>query len=218
MGEGVEDMFRSPLGRLDLQKGSRHSRELFTAEVPTEQFFSWDIADHLGRDNWYRTPEEKPEEIWHTLRLENTTSSPWTTGPIMVLRDDTLIGQDLSHYTPAGGSATVKVTKAMNLYAEQSEVELSRGNEDIRRWGDRYDRVRLKGTLLVRSHQAKAAELEITKTLSGSLLDSSLEPEVRALARGLRQINPTHQLRWNQRLEPGEELVIDYEYEVLVRR
>ena len=219
-GEGAEDMFRTSLGKLNLEKGGRSTHPLFRAEIPCEQFYRWEVRDYIDHNNYYRvsTNEEKTEEVWHTLRLDNTTNSPWTTGPITVFSKDALVGQDVSYYTSSGGSSLVKVTKALDLRAEESEIEVSRVKEPDRIWGDWYDRVRLKGTLLIRNHKGEKVKVEVVKTLSGEVKRVTGEPHDTALARGLRQINTMHELCWEAEVEADAELKLEYEYDVLVRR
>ena len=44
---------------------------------------------------------QKQEEVWHCIRLENTGKTPWTTAPAETVKDGLIIGQDTLNYTPA---------------------------------------------------------------------------------------------------------------------
>lgn len=220
-GEAQEDMFVSRLGDLTLAKGGRANYALFTAQVPCEQVFRWEVADWLDDQGYHRPRDARrapPEEVWHSLRLSNTTKSPWTTAPVTVVKDGTVLGQDVCFYTPTGGRSLVKVTKALNIRAEQQELEVERSRQAERLYGSDYDRVTIKGALRLGSYKAHDVSVEISKTLSGDLVSAEAEPTVVKLGRGLSQVNPLNQVNWKLSLAAGKERRIEYVYKVLVRR
>jgi predicted FMN-binding regulatory protein PaiB len=81
-----------------------------------------------------------------------------------------------------------------------------------------YDLVTLRGELRVRNRQDKAANMEITKELSGKVLKSTPEAKDVPTGRGLKQTNPKHVLTWEIELAAGEEKNLSYEYQVYVRK
>ncbi len=218
----AEDLFLYPIENITLARGETGYYPLFTEAVPYTEFHRWEIPDYVTQEDRYgqqrREERDKPEEVWHSLRLTNTTAVPWTTAPAHLTKDGQIIGQSTLTYTPPKGRATVKVTKAVSVKVEQSEVEVEREREALRMYGYDFDRVTLEGKLSVTNFKQKAISLEIAKTLSGDV--QSINPEAKdvTLARGLRRMNPTHRLTWKLDLDPGEHKEIGYTYEVLIRR
>lgn len=219
-GEAREDMFLSVLGPVTLKKGGRGNYPLFSAEVPCEQVFRWEIADYMNAQGYYQQREERtqPEEVWHSLRVSNVTNSPWTTAPVTVMKGGAVLGQDVCFYTPAGGKSLVKVTKALNIRAEQQEHEVERKREAERLYGSDYDLVTIEGTLYLCSYKPHDVTVEISKTLSGDLQKADENPNVVKLGRGLLQVNPVNRINWRLTLAAGKELKVGYTYKVLVRR
>ncbi len=217
-GEAQEDMFFTRLGELSVSRGGRANVPLFEAAVPCEQVFRWEIGDYLNTQGYYQPREENvPQEVWHSLRLTNATASPWTTAPVTVFRGDSILGQDVLFYTPAGGKTLVKVTKALTIQAEEKEREVDRARQAETIYGSYFDRVTIEGTLFLCSYKAKDVTVEIAKTLSGEIAAVSNEPEVAALGQGLAQVNPMQRLNWRLTLPAGKEVRITYKYTVLVR-
>ena len=122
------------------------------------------------------------------------------------------------NYTPAKAKVTVKITHAAGIKAEQSEIEVKREQDAVRLYGDHFDRVTVEGKLRVSSYEDKDISLEVKKTLSGNVKSSAPKATDVMLARGLKSMNPTHQLTWTIALKPGESEEITYTYQALIRR
>jgi hypothetical protein len=218
----VEDLFLYPLEDITLAPTEVGYYPLLTETVPYTEFYQWEIPDYVSEEDRYGDPRreerDKSEEVWHSLRLTNTTNLPWTTAPAEIMKDGQIIGQDIVNYTPGKAEGTVKITQAVGVRAEQTELEVGRDRETLRMYGDVFDRVTIEGTLHVTNYQAESISLQIAKLLSGELKDSSPKARDIALARGLRRVNPTHLLTWKLQLQPGEHQEVTYVYDVLVRR
>jgi hypothetical protein len=221
-GQVAEDLFLYPIEGVTLAKGETGYYPLFTESVPYTEFYHWEIPDYVNEQDRYgqsqREQHDKPEEVWHSLRLTNAMAVPWTTAPAQLVKDGQIIGQDTLNYTPPKGEATVKITQAISVKAEQTEVEVKREREALRMYGHVFDRVTIQGTLSVVNYAGKRISLEIAKTLSGDVKSTAPEAEDVTLARGLARMNPTHLLTWTLDLEPGDSEEIGYTYEVLIRR
>jgi hypothetical protein len=190
--------------------------------VPYAEVHQWEIPDYISEQDRYgdqrREERDRPERVWHSIRLDNTTQAPWTTAPAQLMKEGQIIGQDTLRYTPPKGEATVRITQAVSVRAEQFEQESKREREALRMYGSYFDRVTIEGTLRIRNYKSEAVSLEVEKTLSGEIKEMSLEAEDVALARGLRRMNPTHHLTWELELGAGEGEEITYVYEALIRR
>jgi hypothetical protein len=217
----AEDLFLYPLHDVTLARGEVGYYPLFTASIPYQHVHQWDVPDMLDERDRYRPgrtdEEEKPEVVWHSLRLTNETDVPWTTAPGQTVSRNQILGQDILHYTPVGGQTTLRITQAVGVKAEQVEYEVERERNAASFHGTSYDLVTLSGELRVTNFKKDAVTLEITKMFSGELISADGDPELRDLARGLRRVNPRGRLRWTIDLEPGRQEELTYIYEVYLR-
>jgi hypothetical protein len=70
----------------------------------------------------------------------------------------------------------------------------------------------------VTNYTKERVSLEITKELSGDVKETAPKAEDVTLARGLKAMNPTHELTWKIELKPGDGKEITYTYQALIRR
>jgi hypothetical protein len=221
-GQAAGDLFFYPLQEVTLARKERAYYPLFTEDVPYEEIYLWDIPDYINEEDRYgqraREQPDIPEDVWHSIRLDNTTIVPWTTAPAQLLKDGQIIGQGTMRFTPPKGKAKVKITKAVSVKADQAELEVARERDAVRVYGYHFDRVTIEGKLSVANYKDASIALEVKKTLSGEVKSVSMEAEDVALARGLRRMNPVHQLTWTFELDPGEREEITYTYVALIRR
>jgi len=223
VGAAAEDLFLYPAGSIDLDRSEVAYIPLFTESVPYQHIYQWDIPDYVNEQDRYsygrdeRADQDGQQEIWHSLRLTNTTRAPWTTAPGETVKNGTILGQDTLKYTPPGGQTTLRITRAIGVKGDQVELETAR-ERNARMWRNQeYDLVTIKGELSVLNTLAKPITLEITKTLSGEA--KSVDPKARQekLTKGLRRVNPLTRLTWTIELAPGAEKNLSYTYEVYVR-
>ncbi len=221
-GQVAADLFFYPIEGVTLGKGETGYYPLFSVTVPYSEFYEWKIPDYIGAEGRYRRQREdqpeEPEIVWHSIRLTNATSTPWTTAPAQLMRDGRIVGQDTLNYTALKAETAVKITQAVSVKAEQTEIETSRERDAVRLYGDHFDRVTIEGTLRVTNYKDERISMEITKILSGEVKKTSPRAEDTTLARGLKSMNPTHELTWKFDMKPGEGREITYVYEALIRR
>ena len=227
VGAVAEDLFLYPAGRIDLDRGQVAYIPLFTESVPCEHIYQWELPDYIDQVGRYvysfynpdRDPQaEDEQEVWHNLRLTNATAVPWTTAPGQTVKGGAILGQDTLKYTPPGGTAILRITRAVGVKAEQIELETSRKREVIRMYGDIFDQITVRGDLSVLNTQNKAIKLEITKTLSGEVQSTDPAAKQEKLAKGLGRMNGLSKLTWTIDLPPATERRVNYVYEVYVRR
>lgn len=221
-GKVAEDLFLYPVRDVTLCKGCVGYVPLFTETVPYKHIYQWQIPNYLDEYERYRSdvrPGEKDEQVvWHCIRLENNTKVPWTTAPAEIVKENTILGQDILSYTPAKAKSTVRITRAVGVKAEEAEFEQERKRDAAQMYGYHYDLVTIDGKLSLSNFQEKAITLEITKILSGELKSAELEPKADKLARGLRIMNTVLKLTWTIELGAGEQKEISYTYDVYIRR
>ena len=220
-GQTREELFFYEQKDVSLKKGERGYYPMFHLDVPYEHVYEWKIADTLTADERYRSSDpnetEKPEEVWHSVRLTNTGKVPWTTAPAMTLQGGQILGQDLLSYAGVGVPTTVRITQAVDVKAEQAEFEVDRKRNAAHFYGSNYDQVEVRGQLKVTNWKAKDITLHIAKSLSGEVIKTAPEAKVEQLAKALRRVNPNAVLTWELPIKSKEKLEIDYTYKVYVR-
>ena len=223
-GKTAEDLFLYPVEDVRLGKGETGYFPLFTESVSYRHIYQWDIPDYVNElvRYYYRSEQkDKPEpeqDVWHCLRMENTTSVPWTTASAETVKEGLILGQDILKYTPKKGQATLRITRAASVKAEQSELEVARKREALHLYGDYFDLITVEGELSATNFQDKAITLEVSKTLSGEVKSSRPQAKIEKQAKGLRRMNGVSRLTWTVELDAGERKQIVYKYEVYVRR
>jgi len=221
-GETAEDLFLYPLKHVTQAKGEVGYHPLFSALVPCEHVYRWDMPDYLDeasrRSRPYDRDAEAAQVVWHSIRLQNTSPYPWTTAPAMTAAEGQILGQDTLTYTPVAASVTLKLTQAVGVAADEQEREVDRDREGVTLQGRRYEKVTIEGELRVRNSKPEPITIEITKTFAGDLVSSVPEAKVEQLASGLKAVNATNLLTWVLEVKPEEERELNYTYTVLVRR
>jgi len=218
-----EDLFLYPVKEFSLKKGETACIPLFTAEMPYKHIYTWKIADFLDKDERYHSDEQgednkKPgEEVWHSCRLVNSLKMPLTTAAAEFVKDGQFTGQDICYFTAPGAETTIRINRAMNVVAEQAEMEKERKRSAAQFYGYNYDLVTVKGELKVKNRQDKVVNIEITKELSGEVVENPANAKDIQTAKGLKQVNPRHILTWQIELTTGEEKSLSYVYQVYVR-
>jgi hypothetical protein len=218
----AEDLFFYPVKDFTLKKDETAWIPLFTAEMPYKHVYTWKIGDFLDENDHYRPePEQvdrpKAEEVWHSCRLVNTLTMPLTTASTEFVANGEFTGQDVCYYTAPKTETTIRINKALNILAEQAESEVERKRDASVIHGYHYDLVKIKGELKIRNKIDKTVSVEITKELSGEVIETLPRAGDVKTARGLKQVNTKHILTWVIQLNPGEDQSVSYQYQVYFR-
>ncbi|KPJ58957.1 MAG: hypothetical protein AMJ46_13065 [Latescibacteria bacterium DG_63] len=221
-GTVSEDLFLYPVENFALPRGETACIPLFTAEVPYKHIYIWKIPDMLDKDERYRRERERDEqllaeEVWHSCRLVNNMKMPLTTATAEFVKDGQFTGQDICYYTAPGAETTIRINRAMNVLAQEAELELERTRNAATFHGYRYDLVKVRGELKLQNRLDKSTNVEVTKNLSGEVLETIPQAKDVPTAKGLKQVNPRHVLVWEIELKPGEKQTLSYTHEVYVR-
>lgn len=221
-GLTAEDLFLYPAGRITLRPDRVAYIPLFTEVIPYEDLYKWEIPDHVDEAGRFlaRTPrpdDPRREEIWHTIRLENTTPVPWTPAPASVTARNMIVGQAELPYTPSGDEATLRIARAADITAEQQEFEIERERGARRLYDVFYDLVTVRGELTVTNFKDRAVPLEIVKMLSGEVVSTDPPAEIERLATAVRRLDGLRRLTWTLEIGPGQTREITYTYEVHIR-
>lgn len=221
-GQTSEDLFLYPVKDFSLGKNETAWIPLFTAEMPYRHIYTWKIDDTLDKEDRQQSGsdpdnERKGEEVWHSCRLRNTLRMPLTTASVEFVKNGQFTGQDICYYTSPGAETTIRINRAMNILADQAEVETERSRNITVFQGYQYDLVKVKGELCIQSRLDQPVTVEISKELSGEVLQSTPTAKDVMTIKGLKQVNQQHVLTWEIELQPGTEQKLLYAYQVYIR-
>jgi len=225
-GAPEEDLFLYTRSGVTLAKGERASYNVFSGSVSYEHIYQWEVqdaprVDAYGNISNYQTAQGSDQaarnNIWHALRVKNTTKFPWTSAPALVISGTKPVSQDTLPYTPKGAVSNLKLTIATDIRSSHDEREVGRQQSVLRRRGMSYDEVTVEGTLIVKNYKSKEVRLNIEKTLRGSVESQTDGGKAEKLGEAISVDNPMSRLTWEITLKPGEERSITYRYKLLVR-
>lgn len=217
-GMTAEDLFFYRQPSVSLKKGERGYFVLFKHEAAYEHLYTWSIPDTLPEDNRPVPSSETIGDVWHALKFKNGSAMPWTTAPATVFKNGEILGQDESRYTAIGADALIKITKALEVRADQSEAEESRERGALKVYSSNptHDLVTVKGTLEVQNRKSEAIKMKITKDVTGEVIASTGEAKVAKTAKGLRDVNASARIEWTPTVEAGKTVTLTYTYKVYV--
>ncbi|MFH0895865.1 MAG: hypothetical protein V2A54_15635, partial [Bacteroidota bacterium] len=217
-GEKTNDIFMYKLGKATLKKNSKTSFSVFSASVPYKDVYEVTIGDVV---NYYynRYISNDPEErftVYHSLKITNTTSNPFTTAPIFVL-DESLqpLAQDRLKYTPLQADAMVQLSKAGDVYVKNSEEEVTKIEAYKKVGRTIYNKVTVKGQITLENLQNKKINLNITKSLVADVTSVSDNGKFKKSGK-YYSYNPYTEIKWEVPMNAGEKKTVTYQYDVLV--
>jgi hypothetical protein len=218
LGEQREDLFFYRLPNVTLKAGERGYYILFRTETDYSHLYTLDVPDPVFGNIEYRGLTADVLPVMHQLKFRNTAGQPLTTGPATIFQKGEIIGQDTQGYVPAGSNAEVTVNRALDIRAEAKEFEVSRERGAVRVQENvpPFDRLTVRGEIVVRNAKPEAVELRIRKYLTGKVLEAGGGEATSPTGR-LNQLNPTSVVEWSRKLEAGKEIKLEYRYELLVR-
>lgn len=224
-GAPEEDLFLYQRSNVSLEKGERATYNVFSGSVACEHLYSWEVKDpprvdaygNVISNNSYSADASQADSVWHTIRLKNTTSFPWTSAPALVVSGDRPISQDTLPYTPKGASSILRITVATDIRAAHEEREVTRQRDLTHRRGYSYDLVTVEGRLTVKNYKTTDVQLSIGETLRGKVESQSDQGKTVELAEGIESDNPNSRLTWEFTMKPGEQRVVTYRYNIWVR-
>ncbi len=224
-GSPEEDLFLYTRKDVTLAQGERATYNVFSDTVNYEHIYEWDLEDQPRVDafgiaqNVQATGSDGStrQNVWHSLRLKNTTKFPWTSAPTLVISDSKPVAQDTLPYTPKSASSILKLTIATDIRARHEENEVDRQKDVQRRHNYNYDQVTVEGKLTVKNYKSKAVQLSITDRVRGTVESQTDDGKSEKLAEAITVDNPLSRLTWEITLQAGEEKTIKYRYKLWLR-
>ena len=220
-GESQEDLFFYHRKDVSLQKGERGYYSIFSDSVKYSHVYEWEIPDLVHIDSYGRVlssrdAKEEREQVWHVLKLINSTNYPWTTAPAFTVNGWKPMGQDKISYTPKGATAHLKLTIASDIKTDRNENEVSRSQVKVA--GDDFDLIVIRGTISIKNYKSQDVLMEIKKDIVGEVLSVTHNGDVKKNVEGLTSVNPRSLITWKVPVKAGENIAINYRYQVYKNR
>ena len=236
VGNGVtgtvqEDLFFYTIEDFELKKGGRGMYPIFEADSPLEHIYETTIPGNnpgtpvvVNRFDFENTPNNK---TYHSIRLENETKFPWTTGTAMVVNakegKNQPIAQSRLKYTSPTAKVKVQLTEAPDIRVKHAEKVDNRVKSDVRMYPNNpsyatyfYDELTVTAKMKLKNFKNKAVDVELSRALYGNPIDSDVPWEDDERIAPITMGNVLHDLLWELTLKPGEEREITYSYKVYV--
>jgi hypothetical protein len=208
--ESADDLHQYRFRNVIVPKGSRVLLELF----PTVELKYRDV--HQAEVTLSAYPQRNDSntiDVWHSIKVNNTSSCPWTTGPVLVTRgvEQGLVCQSNVTYVSIGSDAQIKLTKSMAVSVNHEEAVDSNSKSQTKKVLERsYLRVDASGSFLLRNQKGVAVTLCLTVNLTGDLLTSSVPPTKNTEVGGSDMSNASRVVLFDATLAPRETKVIKY--------
>jgi hypothetical protein len=187
---------------LTLRRGEKAIITLFQRKTTYSHIYRW----------------SPPEQMEHALVLHNRTDTAWTTGPCLAVSDERPLSEDLLKYTPKGGNGELPVTAAINIAHDKTEREIDRKLKAHSPARDVYlDLVTLEGKLRLRNFEKRTVEIVVANPIPGKPIEADYEGAISVDPTKLQLLERAGSIRWNVKLEPGEEKTLTYQYERYVK-
>ncbi|MBS1708418.1 MAG: hypothetical protein JSS65_06805 [Armatimonadetes bacterium] len=213
-GFSAEDLFFYRQDKVTLKKGDRGYYVLMQAKSDYEHIYTLDVPQ-MPMDT---TPGRNlpPLETWHELKFKNTSKQPLTTGTILTEKNGELLGQDMLTYTPVGAEQFVKITKALDISADQMEEETGRVRGEIKdRFGNPvWDLVTIHGKIVVTSRKKDVVKMMIAKDLVGEATEADHTGKITKFVRRLSDVNTPSKVTWETDIKGGDKLELNYTYKL----
>lgn len=226
IGNDNEDLFVYSFPNFSLPKGGRALQHIFKDEIEIAHIYEVNLPGNNvpnKNQNFFFQPSNK-NPVVHTIRIDNQTNNPWTTGAVFVSKPkdgiQQPISQDLLNYTPSKGHSFIKLTEAPDVKINHKETQVKREKRVLvfpKENGYHYDLITVEGSIKIKNHKRKAIDMNVRKTISGKLLSSSLKyleqipPSIR------HSPNQITNFCWEPSIEAGGTLTITYTYQMYAR-
>ena len=218
-GEGSNDIHYESIGNQTLKTGDSLSVDVAAATSNYERVVEWIVPDERDEYGRYRRNSNDPQPdvmAWDAVRFTNPFKFPMTSAAALISENGKFRGQTKTQWVNPGQSCCMRITLALSVQTEFSELE-EEGKRDIVYIGSNdYRRTIVKSRLLIKNYRGNEITMAIRREFSGKLVEADADPESKLRAQGVYSVNPRRQLDWNLKIPAGEEKELTFRYEVLV--
>jgi hypothetical protein len=217
-GEKTGDLFMYDLGKVTIPKNSKASFQVFSQKIPYYDVFKVSLTDVVNYSNnlsIVNDPEHK-FDVYHSLKLTNTTKNPLTTAPVFVMDEELRpLAQDEIKYTPLGSNVSVNLSKSPDIVVKNNEEEKNREERAKTINKHTYTKVSIQGTIDIVNTLDKKITVNADKSVNGTLVEVSDNGKIISKPT-YNAINPYTRAEWEITLEKNEKKSITYTYEVYI--
>lgn len=218
-GEKTNDLYMYKLGVQSIPKHTKVALPIFSSAVAYKDLYEVKIPDFLNY-SYYRYANtydpEKRYDVYHSLKIINSTNYPFTTAPVFVLNEQHQpLAQDQLKYTPVGGHVLVQLSKAGDVIVKNVEEEIKIVENAKQVGRTKYNKVTVNGTIEINNLLTNKITLNIEKNVTA--LVNTISDAGKATKSGVyNSLNPVSRVEWEINLDAREKKKITYEYDVYV--
>jgi hypothetical protein len=208
-GEQFEDLYFYKLGTINLEKDARVIVPVLTTTVAYKDVYAADL-DILSTS----ANEKNPLEAWHSYRIINSTTAPFTAGAVLVMNAaEQPVAQSLLQYTPVKGNNEIRLSRALNIQMKNEEEEVKREKSNISNTGNSYyDKVTYKGTINIINYHDKKITIRISKTIGGVSIKMSDGGRAKVTRNADDEDETISNLQWEVEVEAKGKKLLSYDY------
>jgi hypothetical protein len=204
---------------VSLAKYIKSSFQIFSYNLPYKDVYEVNISDVVNYSNnaYVGNDPEQKFEVFHSLKLTNTSANPFTTAPVFVM-DENLqpLAQDQLKYTPVSGNVSIQLSRAPDVIVKNTEDEINKTDETKKFGRESYSKVILKGSIIIENLQDKKITLSLNKTITAEVTDVSDSGKIKKTGK-YYGLNPSTEINWEVPFSAKEKKTITYSYEVWIR-
>ncbi len=146
------------------------------------------------------------------LTLDNTSKQPFTTGSVFVVDNQKPVGQQNIQYTAPGDKTEIRMARGIGLKVERRETEVKRG-DPIKIGEQQFLPITLKGALTIENFRDESADVRITRTLLGKVLELGSGGVVKDSKVQPANPNSINTVEWKISVASKGKTTIEYQYE-----
>jgi hypothetical protein len=218
-GEKTNDLYMYKLGKVTMKKGTKTSFQVFSYNIPYKDVYDVDIYDvvNYSYNSYIGNDPEQKFNVYHSLKLTNTSVNPFTTAPVFVMDEDLQpLAQDQLKYTPVSSTVSIQLSRASDVIVKNSEEEGDKTDVTKKYGRETYMKVTIKGSVIVQNLQDKKITISVDKSLTADVTKVSDSGTIKKTGK-YYGLNPYTEVNWEVSLAANEKKTITYDYDVWVR-
>ena len=218
-GEKTNDLYMYKIGKVTLKKGTKSSFQMFSYNLPYKDVYEVNIYDvvNYSYNSYIGNDPEQKFDVYHSLKITNTSVNPFTTAPVFVMNEDLQpLAQDQLKYTPVNSTVSIQLSRASDILVKNTEEEGEKSGDTKKYGRETYMKVTIKGTINVENLQDKKVTLSVTKDLTADVTVVSDSGKIKKTGK-YYGLNPYTEVTWEVPITANEKKTITYTYDVWVR-
>ncbi len=170
------------IGRLTAEAGDTVYVQLVGQELPARRLHLWNAPTD--------------QQVTVIYKVQNESDQPFSEGVVRNYQDGLFIGSDYIELTPVGGEGSVTIGHLQDVRVKREQTQMA---VDMGRFDYRYE-----VTLTIENFTPTTVHMDVVDYLAPQAeeLQASIQPQLEA----------GNIMRWPISVEPGDEMVITYEY------